>query len=129
MYKDVLPALQKWHASQLPVYIYSSGSRQAQRLIFGYSNEGDLRPLLAGYFDTNVGGKMEPSSYGQILETIGVEDASRVLFATDLLGEAEAASAAGLDAVLMLRPGNAPLPAHNFATAHSFDEFFPSDKQ
>lgn len=129
MYKDVLPALQKWHASQLPVYIYSSGSRQAQRLIFGYSNEGDLRPLLAGYLDTNVGGKMEPSSYGQILETIGVEDASRVLFATDLLGEAEAASAAGLDAVLMLRPGNAPLPAHNFATAHSFDEFFPSDKQ
>ena len=129
MYKDVLPALQKWQASQLPVYIYSSGSRQAQRLIFGYSNEGDLRPLLSGYFDTNVGGKMEPSSYRQILETIGVDDPSQVLFATDLLGEAEAASTAGLDAVIMLRPGNAPLPAHNFPTAHSFDEFFPSDKQ
>ena len=26
-----------------PVYIYSSGSRAAQRLIFGYSDKGDLR--------------------------------------------------------------------------------------
>jgi methylthioribulose 1-phosphate dehydratase/enolase-phosphatase E1 len=111
------------------VYIYSSGSRQAQRLIFGHSDCGDLRPLLSGYFDTNVGGKMEPASYHQILETIGAEDASQVLFATDLLGEADAATKAGLDAVLLLRPGNAPLPAHNFATAHSFAELFPSDGQ
>ena len=37
------------------VYIYSSGSREAQRLIFGYTRYGDLRPYLCGYFDTVTG--------------------------------------------------------------------------
>lgn len=37
------------------VYIYSSGSRLAQRLIFGNTNYGDLRKYLCGFFDTIVG--------------------------------------------------------------------------
>ncbi|KAF5960223.1 hypothetical protein HYC85_001432 [Camellia sinensis] len=37
---------------QLQVYIYSSGSRLAQRLIFGNTNYGDLRKYLCGFFDT-----------------------------------------------------------------------------
>ena len=113
--------------------------RQAQRLIFGHSDRGDLKPYLSGYFDTAVGPKVDPASYAQILETIGVDvdgggkgGASSVLFATDLLGEAQAARSAGLDVVLMLRPGNAPLPssatdgssADSFPTARSFDELF-----
>lgn len=39
----------------LQVYIYSSGSRLAQRLIFGKTNYGDLRKYLSGFFDTAVG--------------------------------------------------------------------------
>ena len=39
----------------LQVYIYSSGSRLAQRLIFGNTNYGDLRKYLSGFFDTTVG--------------------------------------------------------------------------
>lgn len=39
----------------LKVYIYSSGSRLAQRLLFGYTNYGDLRKYLCGFFDTTVG--------------------------------------------------------------------------
>lgn len=37
------------------VYVYSSGSREAQRLIFGYSNLGDLRRYISAYFDTTTG--------------------------------------------------------------------------
>lgn len=37
------------------VYIYSSGSRLAQRLLFGNTSYGDLRKYLSGFFDTVVG--------------------------------------------------------------------------
>ncbi|KVI02225.1 Class II aldolase/adducin N-terminal [Cynara cardunculus var. scolymus] len=47
---------------QLQVYIYSSGSRLAQRLLFGYTNYGDLRKYLCGFFDTSVGNKKEAKS-------------------------------------------------------------------
>ena len=39
------------------VSIYSSGSKHAQQLIFRYSDKGDLRPKITGYFDTKVGFK------------------------------------------------------------------------
>mmetsp|Transcript_45348 Transcript_45348/g.102427 ORF Transcript_45348/g.102427 Transcript_45348/m.102427 type:complete len:924 (-) Transcript_45348:365-3136(-) len=125
MYADVLPALKRWQQEGTKVFIYSSGSRQAQRLIFGYSEAGDLKPYLSGYFDTNIGAKMEMESYQQILETIGCEDATQVLFATDLYPEAKAAHGAGMHTVLMLRSGNGDLPRGcEFATAKSFDEVF-----
>jgi methionine salvage enolase-phosphatase E1 len=37
------------------VYIYSSGSREAQQLLFSNSNYGDLKKYLCGFFDTTVG--------------------------------------------------------------------------
>lgn len=40
---------------EMQVYIYSSGSRLAQRLIFGKTAYGDLRKYLSGFFDTFVG--------------------------------------------------------------------------
>lgn len=43
------------HASFFQTYIYSSGSREAQRLIFGNTTYGDLRKYLSGFFDTKVG--------------------------------------------------------------------------
>lgn len=36
-------------------YIYSSGSREAQRLIFGNTTYGDLRRHLCGFFDATIG--------------------------------------------------------------------------
>lgn len=39
----------------LQVYIYSSGSREAQRLLFANTLYGDLRKYLSGFFDTTVG--------------------------------------------------------------------------
>ena len=35
----------------IDLYVYSSGSVAAQKLLFGYSDEGDITHLFSGYFD------------------------------------------------------------------------------
>jgi methylthioribulose 1-phosphate dehydratase/enolase-phosphatase E1 len=95
----------------------------AQHLFFGHSQAGDLRPYLCGYFDTSSGLKGEAGSYHNIQLTLGVDDPSEVLFATDMLPEAQAAQAAGWQAVLVVRPGNKPLPEdHGFRVVESMQE-------
>uniref|UniRef100_I1M369 Probable bifunctional methylthioribulose-1-phosphate dehydratase/enolase-phosphatase E1 n=1 Tax=Glycine max TaxID=3847 RepID=I1M369_SOYBN len=123
VYDDVPEALEKWHALGIKVYIYSSGSRLAQRLIFGKTNHGDLRKYLSGFFDTTVGNKRETRSYVEISESLGVEKPSDILFVTDVYQEATAATAAGLEVIISIRPGNGPLPDnHGFKTIKSFSE-------
>ncbi|PKI37643.1 hypothetical protein CRG98_041936 [Punica granatum] len=123
IFEDVPDALEKWHSLGIKVYIYSSGSRLAQRLIFGNTNYGDLRKYLCGYFDTAVGNKRETRSYVEIFESLGVDKPSDVLFVTDVYQEAVAAKGAGLEVVVSVRPGNGPLPEnHGFKTVTSFSE-------
>ncbi|KAH7544123.1 hypothetical protein JRO89_XS15G0112100 [Xanthoceras sorbifolium] len=123
VFDDVPEALEKWHALGIKVYIYSSGSRLAQRLIFGNSKYGDLRKYLSGFFDTAVGNKRETQSYVEISQSLGVDKPSEILFVTDVYQEATAAKAAGLEVVISVRPGNGPLPEnHGFKTINSFSE-------
>ncbi|KAF3337481.1 putative bifunctional methylthioribulose-1-phosphate dehydratase/enolase-phosphatase E1 [Carex littledalei] len=123
VFDDVPEALKRWHTSGIKVYIYSSGSREAQRLIFGNTTYGDLRPYLCGFFDTMIGNKRELKSYYEITQSVGVDKPSEVLFITDVYPEAVAANSAGLDVLISLRPGNAPLPeGHGFPTITSFAE-------
>uniref|UniRef100_A0A7S1UK91 Probable methylthioribulose-1-phosphate dehydratase n=2 Tax=Phaeomonas parva TaxID=124430 RepID=A0A7S1UK91_9STRA len=122
VYEDVAPAMARWVRGQKRVAIYSSGSRQAQRLLFEHSDRGDLRPRLAAYFDTKMGQKREEMSYTEISLSLGV-DASDVLFVTDIFEEAEAAKAAGMDVAISVRPGNKPLPpSSTHRTITSFAE-------
>lgn len=123
VFDDVPEALEKWNALGMKVYIYSSGSRLAQRLLFGYTNYGDLRKYLSGFFDTTVGNKKETRSYVEISESLGVHKPSEILFVTDVYQEAVAAKAAGLEVVISIRPENGPLPEnHGFRTITSFSE-------
>ncbi|CAL5341967.1 unnamed protein product [Camellia sinensis] len=123
VFDDVPEALEKWHALGIKVYIYSSGSRLAQRLIFGNTNYGDLRKYLCGFFDTIVGNKKETTSYAEISESVGVDRPSEILFVTDVYQEAIAAKAAGLEVIISVRPGNGALPEnHGFKTVNSFAE-------
>ena len=55
VYEDAVRHLLHWHELGLKLYVYSSGSVYAQKLLFGYSDAGDLTPLFSGYFDTAVG--------------------------------------------------------------------------
>jgi methylthioribulose 1-phosphate dehydratase/enolase-phosphatase E1 len=60
--------------------IYSSGSRDAQRLLFKHTDHGDLRQHLSCYFDTKTGPKREHGSYTEIRQSLGVDDAAQVRF-------------------------------------------------
>ncbi|CAN0008572.1 unnamed protein product, partial [Choristocarpus tenellus] len=109
-YSDVPVAMKRWCKSGKRVAIYSSGSREAQRLLFNNIPSGELCSYISTYFDTSVGSKLEEASYREITLSLGVADPSEVLFVTDMLAEAKAAKDAQLEVVLAVRPGNAPLP-------------------
>ncbi|KAG1666539.1 hypothetical protein FOA52_014436 [Chlamydomonas sp. UWO 241] len=110
----------------LKTFIYSSGLREAQRLFFEHSQVGDMRPYLCGFFDTTSGPKSEARSYKEIALSLGCDSPSELLFATDVLAEAEAAKAAGWQAVLVVRPGNKALPdGHGFRVITTMADLLP----
>ncbi|PSC73334.1 putative bifunctional methylthioribulose-1-phosphate dehydratase enolase-phosphatase E1 [Micractinium conductrix] len=124
LFADVPDALAQWRAAGMKTYIYSSGSRGAQRDLLGRTTVGDLRPYLAGFFDTTSGPKVEATSYRNIALSLGADSPADLLFATDNPAEARAAAEAGWQVVLADRPGNAPLPqGHGFPVATSAQHF------
>ena len=129
VFPDVGPALQRWHEHDLPVGIFSSGSVLAQQLLFRYSTSGDLARLLRWHFDTRVGAKLAPESYRRIAASAG-SPPEMILFLSDVTTELDAAVNAGMQVRLVVRPGNAPVPArHGYDTIRSLDELaFASDK-
>lgn len=108
VYEDVKKALEQWNESGRKVYIYSSGSVDAQKLLFEHSEQGDLIKYVAGYYDTKIGAKQEKNSYEAILKNIEATG-EEALFLTDVVAEAKAAKDAGLNVVVLDRPGNAEL--------------------
>jgi enolase-phosphatase E1 len=66
VYEDVAPALKAWKEFGIQLGVFSSGSIPAQKLIFGYSESGDLTPYFSAYFDTISGGKREVETYIKI---------------------------------------------------------------
>jgi enolase-phosphatase E1 len=109
MYPDAAEALQRWYAEGLALYVYSSGSVPAQKLLFGHSDVGDLTPLFSGWFDTEIGGKRESASYARIVERIGMAPAE-ILFLSDVVAELDAARDAGLQTILVDRLDDYPQP-------------------
>lgn len=122
VYPDVAPALRRWHAAGVRLYIYSSGSVAAQRLLFRHSVAGDLTPLLSGYFDTRVGPKTSVDSYRAIADSIdrgsGI-GAPEILFLSDVPAELDAARAAGMATTQLCREGLVPAGTHD--AVESFD--------
>jgi enolase-phosphatase E1 len=123
VYPDVPKALQRWREQGKGIYIYSSGSVLAQKLLFQSTEYGDLTGLLDGYFDTQVGAKTDPKSYRTISSEIRCEP-HQVLFISDASRELEAAESASMHALLSVRPGNRPPEPARFAVIRSFDEIF-----
>lgn len=117
VYEDAVDALRKWQAKGLQLYIYSSGSIAAQKLLFAHTPYGDLSPLFDGYFDTTTGPKLESGSYGKIAESLHLATSS-IVFLSDHAGETQAAAAAGLQTVLLAREQTSA--SANFA--RSFDD-------
>ena len=136
VFNDVAPAFKRWCESGKKVYIYSSGSVAAQKLIFGYSSAGDLLPHLTNHYDlSNIGNKREACSYTKIAEDLGKSDSTNsLLFLTDMVPEATAAREAGFKVFLLDRPENLIMSAEDTKTAESFitlknfDDIFPGKR-
>jgi enolase-phosphatase E1 len=120
VYPDALDALRDWHARGFVLYVYSSGSVHAQKLLFAHTEAGDLTPLFRGYYDTRIGAKVEAESYRRIAAELGLP-AGEILFLSDLPRELDAAREAGMWTCQLLREADMrPAPGH--LHAHVFDE-------
>jgi enolase-phosphatase E1 len=121
VYPDAAEYLARWRNEGLALYVYSSGSVLAQKLIFGHTELGDLTPLFSGYFDTAVGTKTDHASYAAIAEVIGLP-ASEILFLSDNISELDAAAEIGM-ATIALDRGEVVIPeGQPHAVAKDFSE-------
>ena len=120
VYDDAVRGLRRWHDGGLRLYVYSSGSIEAQHLLFAHTTHGDLLPLFSGYFDTTTGPKLESASYTKIANALELPPRS-IVFLSDHIGETRAAATAGMQMVVLARDG---IVAHTdeFPVARSFDE-------
>jgi enolase-phosphatase E1 len=118
IYEDAVRNLEKWKQAGIDLYIYSSGSVQAQKLMFGHSDAGDLLYLFTDYFDTRIGQKKEAASYRDIARTIG-RPAEEILFLSDVVEELDAAREAGMQTLQLVRTDNMITGTHE--TIPDFD--------
>ncbi len=122
VYPDAAAGLRRWRARGVELYVYSSGSAAAQKLLFGYSDQGDLSGLFRGHFDTAIGGKQDVAAYRAIAKALGLP-AADILFLSDVQAELAAAQEAGFAVILLAREGSPP-PCP-FPVASSFDAILP----
>jgi enolase-phosphatase E1 len=124
VYAEVPARLRAWRDAGKRLYVYSSGSVAAQKLLFGHTEAGDLTPLFSGYFDTETGAKRHARSYQRIAEAIGLPS-SEILFLSDITEELDAARAAGMQTTLLARaPGRCPESSAHRCVA-DFDAIAP----
>ena len=120
LFPDVKPAFERWTREGKRLFIFSSGSIQAQQLLFRYTQEGNLTGFLSGYFDTETGAKKEFDSYRTIAQAIGVLP-TQILFISDVVAELKAAQSAGMQTLFSLRAGNRTSDSEGFPVIRSFD--------
>lgn len=102
-YSDAVSCLENWKKLGFRMGIYSSGSILAQKLLFTYSEFGNISNLIEAYFDTGVGSKREMSSYMNIANDLGIKKLSSILFLSDIEEELIAAAKAGFQVCLIDR--------------------------
>ena len=116
VYEDDPSALNQWRARGLKIGVFSSGSIAAQKLLFHYSDFGNLSGHFSNHFDTTTGPKKEQTTYEKITQFLCLE-ADEILFLSDISSELEAAAASGMQTLQLLRPGTVaswPHTATNF---------------
>ena len=119
VYPDAAANLKAWKAQGLDLYLYSSGSVHAQKLLFAHTEYGDLTPLFSGYFDTRIGGKKECASYCKIAQQLGLPP-DNIVFLSDSKEELDAAKAAGFETVWLIRD-SPPDPQVEHRQLNNFD--------
>jgi enolase-phosphatase E1 len=121
VYPDVPPALAAWRAAGRRLRVFSSGSVQAQKLLFAHSEHGDLSRYFEGFHDTLTGPKQDPAAYTAIAAAFALPP-GEILFLSDVTAELDAAVQAGCRTGLLIRPGNRPAQAGGHPAYASFAE-------
>ena len=121
LWPDVAACLRAWAAGGLRLAVYSSGSVEAQKLLFGHSEAGDLTPLFSAYFDTRIGAKREAASYAAIAKAMHLPPGD-ILFLSDVAEELDAAAASGLRTCQLVRAADGTLPCPRHSQARDFPE-------
>lgn len=119
LYPDVAPALAGWQQGGLRLAVYSSGSEEAQRLLFAHSVAGQLEDLFDAFFDTRIGAKREAASYAAIARHLAIAP-GKILFLSDVAEELDAAAAAGLLTCQLVRAEDGTKPTDRHRTAPDF---------
>ena len=135
VFDDVVDCLKRCKDASKPVYIYSSGSVFAQKLLFKYSAHGDLSSYFSGNYDTvNAGLKTETESYMRIFNDLAKDhnlaSPSEILFLTDNINgeftfnpECRAASKAGFKVINLKREGNADISSQDLNGLKQIESF------
>jgi enolase-phosphatase E1 len=120
LYADVAPALRRWSKAGLRLFVYSSGSVAAQKLLFGHTKEGDLTPLFQGFFDTRAGAKRDPASYKAICRGANITP-EESLFLSDVEAELDSAALSGLQTCQLLRKADGTIASARHPVATDFE--------
>lgn len=119
LYPDVPEALGRWKKAGLELSIYSSGSINAQKLLYQHSSYGDLSNLFSHWFDTNIGSKQNKQSYSKIAETLKVAP-EQIVFISDRKSELSAAEEAGFKALFSQRRNNPETDNGNYVAIKNY---------
>ena len=117
VYDDVPVMLENWNFLGKKMGIFSSGSVNAQKLLFSHSVKGNLSTYFSNYFDTNIGSKRDSDTYSLITKKLALPQ-NRILFLSDVIEELAAADMAGMKTIQITREGNLqswPQSASNFS--------------
>ncbi|KZR83276.1 Enolase-phosphatase E1 [Synechococcus sp. MIT S9509] len=117
LFSDVRPQLDAWKRNGISLSVYSSGSIQAQKLLYAHTNEGDITDRFCHWFDTRTGPKLTEQSYTVIAQKLGIQS-NQVLFISDHPGECDAAQRSGMNTVFCLREGNPHQDPGDHAVVH-----------
>ena len=105
VYDDVPISLDNWKEIGKKMGVFSSGSVNAQKLLFRHSVKGNLSHFFTHHFDTIIGPKRVAETYVLIAKEIALS-ADRILFLSDVLEELEAADKAGMKTIQIRREDN-----------------------
>ena len=105
LFPETAECMREWREQGITLSVYSSGSIQAQKLLYRHSPAGDLKKLFSHWFDTHTGPKKSAESYKTIAEEIH-SSPNKVWFVSDNGAECDAARSAGMHTLFSLREGN-----------------------
>ena len=105
LFPEAAECLQQWHHQGITLSVYSSGSIQAQQLLYRHTSKGNLEPLFSYWFDTHTGPKKTAESYIKIASQLNSAP-KKIWFVSDNGAECDAARMAGMHTLFSLRDGN-----------------------